>query len=54
MKITVAAKIRRMPISNLEKIRLVLAFLRESPMESDADLSVFNLEFARLGRLTLV
>lgn len=54
MKITVAARIKRMPISNLEKIRLVLAFLRESPMESDADLSVFNLEFARLGRLTLV
>ena len=38
--ITVAASIKRMPTSNLEKIRLVLAFLRESPMESEAVLSV--------------
>ena len=53
-KITVAAITKRIPRSNLEKIRLVLAFLSESPIDSDAVLSVVIFEFARLGRLTLL
>lgn len=53
-KITVAASIKRIPMSNLEKTRFVLAFLKESPIESDAVLSVVILELARLGLLTLL
>ena len=53
-KNAVTASTTRIPRRSLEKIRLVLAFLKESPMESEAVLSVVIFELARLGRLTLL